>query len=191
MKKYLALILLAPLLAFAQESAQVLETKEPFLANGNKKIDYELSVTEGERLIFKSDFSVMNGEKMVVFKREIHKQKDGVVGKKLQLGKDSLSQEMDSLETKDSNMEILRLTSDLTRETENILSKFSLTQVAIVVEKKESKKASVVENAPNGVYNEETPGMEKYVSEFTISHKKNKDIVFVSEDKTYFIKAKY
>lgn len=190
MKKYLAIVLILPFMAFAQEVSTP-DTTDAFLVKGNKKIDYELSVLEGERLIFKSDFSVMNGEKSTVFKREIHREKDGALGKKLQLGKESLSQELDSVEVKDSNLEILRLTGDITRETENLISKFYITQVAIGIEKKESKKESILENAPNGAFTQETPGVEKETSSFSVIHKKNKDIVFVSDDRTYSIKAKY
>lgn len=193
MKKYLALLLLVPALAFAQdkEVENFAEINEQFLSKGLKRIDYEVSITEGDTLIFKSDFSIMNGEKMTVFKREVHQNKEFVNDKKLILGKENLVQEIDLAEEKGGNIEILRLKPEITRETNNIVSQFSLTNVDLSVESKESKKSSVNKEDPNGVYNEQSPTVEKLVKEISVSHKKEKDILFTSNNKTFFIKAKY
>lgn len=193
MKKYLALLLLVPALAFAQdkEVENFAEINEQFLSKGLKRIDYEVSIKEGDTLIFKSDFSIMNGEKMTVFKHEIQQNKEFINDKKLLLGKENLVQEIDLAEEKGGNIEILRLKPEITRETNNIVSHFSLTNVDLSVESKESKKSSVNKEDPNGIYNEQSPAVEKLVKEISISHKKEKDILFISNNKTFFIKAKY
>lgn len=193
MKKYLALLLLVPALALAQdkEVENFAEINEQFLSKGLKRIDYEVSIKEGDTLIFKSDFSIMNGEKMTVFKHEIQQNKEFINDKKLLLGKENLVQEIDLAEEKGGNIEILRLKPEITRETNNIVSHFSLTNVDLSVESKESKKSSVNKEEPNGIYNEQSPAVEKLVKEISISHKKEKDILFISNNKTFFIKAKY
>ena len=56
---------------------------------------------------------------------------------------------------------------------------------------KEAKKKSVDKDAPNGSYNEENPEVEKVMSEVSVSHQKNKDILFMSNSRTYYVKAKY
>lgn len=192
MKKYIALMLLTPVLSFAQAD-NFAQIEGEFLSAGKKQLDYELSISEGEILLFKSDFSIKNGEKLVLFKREIQKNKDTINGKKLSLGDKPLSVELESGEEKVGDLEILRLSTEIVKETKNIVSTFTTLNAYLAGAKKETAKKSVAEGDGEleGNFVEESPSVEKMESKISISHKSDKDILFVSDEKTYRLKAKY